>query len=74
MQRYLSSVMLLVYIIFSLCHKNIFCFKFDKDEIYEIKKMDVFLNMIGEQYQKEEKLRESFNKTRDIIVGEIVKR
>ena len=26
MQRYLSSVMLLVYIIFSLCHKNIFCF------------------------------------------------
>lgn len=54
--------------------KNIFGFKFDKDEIYEIKKMDVFLNMIGEQYQKEEKLRESFNKTRDIIVGEIVKR
>lgn len=54
--------------------KNIFGFKFDKDEIYEIKKMDVFLNMIGEQYQREEKLREAFNKTRDIIVGEIVKR
>lgn len=54
--------------------KNIFGFKFDKDEIYEIKKMDVFLNMIGEQYQREEKLREAFNKARDIIVGEIVKR
>lgn len=54
--------------------KNIFGFNFDKDDIYEIKKMDVFLNMIGEQYQREEKLRESFNKTRDIIVGEIVKR
>lgn len=54
--------------------KNIFGFKFDKDEIYEIKKMDVFLNMIGEQYQREEKLREAFNKTRDIIVGETVKK
>ena len=54
--------------------KNIFGFKFDKDEIYEIKKMDVFLNMIGEQYQREEKLREAFNKARDIIVGKIVKR
>lgn len=54
--------------------KNIFGFKFDKDEIYEIKKMDVFLNMIGEQYQREEKLRESFNKTRDIIVGDVVKK
>ena len=54
--------------------KNIFGFKFDKDEIYEIKKMDVFLNMIGEQYQREEKLREAFNKTRDIIVGEVVKK
>lgn len=52
--------------------KNIFGFTFSKDEIYEIKKMDVFLNMIGEQYQREEKLRESFNKTRDIIVGEVV--
>lgn len=54
--------------------QNIFGFKFDKDEMYEIKKMDVFLNMIGEQYQREEKLRESFNKTRDIIVGEAVKK
>lgn len=54
--------------------QNIFGFKFDNDEIYEIKKMDVFLNMIGEQYQREEKLRESFKKTRDIIVGEVVKR
>lgn len=54
--------------------KNIFGFKFDKDEIHEIKKMDVFLNMIGEQYQREEKLREAFNKTRDIIVGETVKK
>lgn len=54
--------------------KNIFGFKFDKDEIYEIKKMDVFLNMIGEQYQREEKLREAFNKTRDIIVGDVVKK
>lgn len=54
--------------------KNIFGFKFEKDEMYEIKKMDVFLNMIGEQYQREEKLRESFNKTRDIIVGETVKK
>lgn len=35
--------------------KNIFGFKFEKDEMYEIKKMDVFLNMIGEQYQREEK-------------------
>lgn len=54
--------------------ENIFGFKFDKDEMYEIKKMEVFLNMIGEQYQREEKLRESFNKTRDIIVGETVKK
>lgn len=54
--------------------KTIFGFNFDKDDIYEIKKMDVFLNMIGEQYQREEKLRESFKKTRDIIVGEVVKR
>jgi hypothetical protein len=53
---------------------NIFGFKFDNDEMYEIKKMDIFLNMIGEQYQREEKLRESFNKTRDIIVGKTVKK
>ena len=54
--------------------QNIFGFKFEKDQMYEIKKMDVFLNMIGEQYQREEKLREAFAKTRDIIVGETVKK
>lgn len=54
--------------------QKIFGLTFEKDEIYEIKKMDIFLNMIGEQYQREEKLRESFNKTRDIIIGETVKK